>query len=143
MGGAVENGATKALIDWASYFVAHSPTMAPIAGGRARTISAQAGMALKRRVVPREIPSHGIMEGLFLDELHRRGEALIANDQIVVHHVQSQGFWNTFALHFHNGRSIGGFRKTCSRPDGQRMVTRSTRVAAPKPKCTRGSLEDR
>jgi hypothetical protein len=116
VGGAVDNGSTESLIDWANYFVAHSPMMAPIPGGRARTISAQAGMALKRRVVPKEIPSHGIMEGLFLDELHRRGEVLIANDQIVVHHVQSHGFWNTFAVHFHNGRSIGGFRKQTMNP---------------------------
>jgi Glycosyl transferase family 2 len=116
VGGAVDNGSTESLIDWANYFVAHSPMMAPIPGGRARTISAQAGMALKRRVVPKEIPPHGIMEGLFLVELHRRGEVLIANDQIVVHHVQSHGFWNTFAIHFHNGRSIGGFRKRTMNP---------------------------
>ena len=41
VGGAVDNGATARLIDWANYFVAHSPTMAPIRGGEAEMISAQ------------------------------------------------------------------------------------------------------
>lgn len=111
VGGGIENGSTDALIDWANYFVAHSPMMPPIRDGEARMISAQAGMALKRRVVPRDIPPQGMIEMLFLGELRQRGETLIANNQIVVHHIQSQGFWNTFAAHFHNGRSIGGFRK--------------------------------
>jgi hypothetical protein len=112
VGGAVENGSTEALIDWANYFVAHSPMMPPIRGGAVEMISAQAGVAFKRRVLPRHAPPHGIMEMLFLPELRRRGETLIANERIVVHHIQSHGFWSTFAVHFHNGRSIGGFRRS-------------------------------
>ena len=42
--------------------------------------------------------------------LYERGESLIADDQLVVYHVQSHGFFGTFAAHFHNGRSIAGYR---------------------------------
>jgi hypothetical protein len=35
----------------------------------------------------------------------------VANADLVVEHAQSHGFWNTFAVHFHNGRSIAGFRR--------------------------------
>jgi GT2 family glycosyltransferase len=116
VGGCVENGSTDRLIDWANYFVAQAPMMPPIQAGEAAMISAQAGMAIKRRVVPKEIPPHGIMEMFFLRELRQRGETLIADDQIVVHHIQSHGFWNTFAVHYHNGRSIAGFRKRTMAP---------------------------
>jgi hypothetical protein len=112
VGGVVENGPTTGLIDWANYLVAHAPMMAPIRGGETEMISAQSGMALKRRVIPQEIPPHGLMEMLFLRDLRERGEVLVASDELVVHHVQSHGFWNTFAVHYHNGRSIAGFRKS-------------------------------
>jgi hypothetical protein len=103
------------MIDWANYFVAHCPQMPPIPSGEARMISLQAGMALKRRALPREIPAWGFMEFLHVGKLLERGETLVANGEIVVQHVQSHGFWNTFAVHYHNGRSIAGFRKLESR----------------------------
>jgi len=111
VGGAVENGPTNGLIDWANFFVAHSPMMPPVRGGESRRISLQAGMALKRRAVPGDIPPEGLMEMLYVPQLRARGETLILDDGIVVHHVQSHGFWKTFATHYHNGRSIAGFRR--------------------------------
>jgi hypothetical protein len=51
-----------------------------------------------------------MMEFLFNRQLRERGELLIADDQLVVSHNQTWGFWGTFAAHFHNGRSIAGFR---------------------------------
>lgn len=47
---------------------------------------------------------------LFNRELTARGEKLVADDSLVVYHIQSWGFFGTFAAHFHNGRSIAGFR---------------------------------
>jgi len=68
-------------------------------------------MAFKRRALPPDIPPHGIMEFLYVPELRKRGEMLFASNDIVVHHVQSHGFWNAFAIHYYAGRSIAGFRK--------------------------------
>jgi hypothetical protein len=121
IGGAVENGSTDKWIDWANYFVAHAPSMVPIKGGRVEKIALQANMALKREYVVRQIPPLGVMEMLYVGELSRRGAVLIANPDIVVNHIQSQGFWRTFEVHYHTGRSIAGFRKETLKSTGLLM----------------------
>lgn len=110
IGGVVENGATTRLIDWANFFLVFGPFTAPIENGEQSRISLQANISYKARVVPRVVPPLGMMEMLFNRELIARGEKLVADDSLVVHHIQSWGFFGTFAAHFHNGRSIAGFR---------------------------------
>ena len=110
IGGAVENGATTSLIDWANFFLVFAPFVSPIKNGPCERICLQANISYKRRVVPRITSQHGVMEMLFTRQLCKEGEVLIADDRLVVSHVQSHGFWGTFAAHFHNGRSIAGFR---------------------------------
>ena len=51
-----------------------------------------------------------MMEFLFNRKLLEQGEILIADDQLIVSHNQTWGFWGMFAAYFHNGRSIAGFR---------------------------------
>ena len=110
IGGVVENGATTRLIDWANFLIVFGPFTAPIETGKQRTISLQANISYKRRVVPRKMSQLGMMEFLFNRKLREQGETLIADDQLIVSHNQTWGFWGTFAAHFHNGRSIAGFR---------------------------------
>ncbi len=110
IGGAVENGATTRLIDWANFLIVFGPFTAPIENGEQPAISLQANVSYKRRVVPRTTSPLGIMEFLFIRQLRARGETLIADDKLIVSHHQEWGFWGTFAAHFHNGRSIAGFR---------------------------------
>jgi hypothetical protein len=110
IGGVVENGATTRLIDWSNFLIVFGPFTAPIETGKQRAISLQANIAYKRRVIPRKMSQLGMMEFLFNRQLRERGEILLADDQLVVSHNQTWGFWGTFAAHFHNGRSIAGFR---------------------------------
>lgn len=110
IGGAVENGATERLIDWANFFVVFGPFTAPIENGEQEHISLQANISYKRHVLPRVAPEFGMMEMLFNRQLRLQSEKLVADDRLVVHHNQSWGFLGTFAAHFHNGRSIAGFR---------------------------------
>jgi hypothetical protein len=110
IGGAVENGATTSLIDWANFFLVFAPFVSPIRNGASERICLQANISYKRRVVERMASQLGVMEMLFTRQLRDEGEVLIADDRLIVSHVQSHGFWGTFAAHFHNGRSIGGFR---------------------------------
>ena len=42
--------------------------------------------------------------------LRRRGERLIADDPIVLYHIQSLGFRATCRIHLDDGRSVAGFR---------------------------------
>lgn len=110
IGGAVENGATARLIDWSNFLIVFGPFTAPIENGTQRAISLQANISYKRRVVPQKMSQLGMMEFLFNRKLREQGEILIADDQLIVSHNQTWGFWGTFAAHFHNGRSIAGFR---------------------------------
>jgi len=110
IGGVVENGATARLIDWANFLIVFGPFTAPIETGRQSTISLQANISYKRRVVPQKMSQLGMMEFLFNRRLYEQGETLIADDRLIVSHNQTWGFWGTFAAHFHNGRSIAGFR---------------------------------
>ncbi len=110
IGGVVENGATTRLIDWANFLIVFGPFTAPIENGRQPAISLQANISYKRRVIPRAMSQLGIMEFLFNRNLRDQGEILIADDQLIVSHNQTWGFWGTLAAHFHNGRSIAGFR---------------------------------
>ena len=110
IGGVVENGATARLINWSNFLIVFGPFTAPIEIGTQGAISLQANVSYKRRVVPRETSELGMMEFLFNRKLRDQGEILIADDVLIVSHNQTWGFWGTFAAHFHNGRSIAGFR---------------------------------
>jgi hypothetical protein len=110
IGGAVDNGATTSLIDWANFFLVFAPFVSPIRNGPSERICLQANISYKRRVVDRIASQLGVMEMLFIRQLRNEGEVLIADDRLLVSHVQSHGFWGTFTAHFHNGRSIAGFR---------------------------------
>lgn len=110
IGGAVENGATERLADWASFFIVNGPSMPPIRNGERTQISLQANVSYKRRVIPKSLPKLGRMEWMFNQALRAKGEKLVADDRILVCHVQSLGFRDTCRIHFDDGRSIAGFR---------------------------------
>jgi len=110
IGGVVENGATTRLIDWANFLIIFAPVLAPLVGGRRQEISLQANISYKRDRLPPPDPETGIMEMLLNRTLAARGETLVADERLVVSHVQSHGWAGTLAAHFHNGRSIAGYR---------------------------------
>lgn len=110
IGGGVENGATSTLVDWANFALVFSPFMPPIRNGESDQIALQANISYKRRVIPEAAGQLGLMEFLFNRQLRDRGERLVADGRILVYHHQSHGILRTCASHFHNGRSIAGFR---------------------------------
>jgi glycosyl transferase family 2 len=109
IGGAVENGATTRLIDWAIFLVGNSENLLPISMGERDHISGQANVSYKRWALPRLYPPIGMVEAHFQRELRARGETLVSDDRMVVDHVQSLGIRGTLAVNFHNGRCQGGF----------------------------------
>ena len=110
IGGVVENGATRRLIDWANFLIIFAPVLAPLGSGRRQEISLQANISYKRDRLPPPDSETGVMEMLLNRALASRGETLIADERLVVSHVQSHGWGGTLAAHFHNGRSIAGYR---------------------------------
>jgi GT2 family glycosyltransferase len=109
VGGAIENGATNSLIDWASFFYVNGHAMQPLGTRRTRQIS-QVNVAYKRRVVPATVPQLGRMEFMLNETLGAQGEKLLVDDRITVNHIQSLGFLDTCKIRYHSSRSVGGFR---------------------------------
>lgn len=110
IGGAVENGATETLMDWASFFIVNGAALSPLRSGEQKQVTLQANVSYKRHVIPKTIPELGRMEWIFNQHLRSHGEKLRADDSIIVEHVQSLGFQGTCMIHFHDSRSIAGFR---------------------------------
>jgi hypothetical protein len=109
IGGAVENGATNSLIDWASFFYANGSAMPPLGTKVSRQL-VQLNLSYKQRVVPRTTPELGRMEFMLIQTLREQGETLLVDDRIVQYHVQSLGFLGMCLLHYHGSKSVSGFR---------------------------------
>jgi hypothetical protein len=110
IGGAVENGATDSLMDWASFFYANGEAMPPLERGKCKRIT-QLNLSYKRRAISGTVRPAGQMEWMMNEDLRQQGETLVADDRIVVSHVQSIGFLGTCLLHFHGSRALAGFRR--------------------------------
>ena len=111
VGGAVENASTEHLRDWAGFFIANAPFLLPLQNGETDRISLQANISYKRRVLAKaNVGDLGVMEMLLNRALRDANETLVADDRIVVDHVQALSLPDFCALHFHNGRCIAGYR---------------------------------
>jgi hypothetical protein len=113
IGGAIENGSTDSLLDWASYFITQGPHMAPLGRGEVEVTTNEADLSFKRWALPPRAAADGpgFMAVLYTRQLARAGAELRVDDRMVVDHFQSIGVAETSAIHFHNGRSISGFRR--------------------------------
>jgi len=109
IGGAVENGATNTLIDWASFLYANGSAMPPLGTKVSRQLL-QLNLSYKQRVVPKTTPELGRMDFMYIQTLREQGETLLVDDRIVQYHVQSLGFLGTCLLHYHGSKSVSGFR---------------------------------
>jgi hypothetical protein len=113
IGGSVLNGATDLVMDWASFLIVQSAVAAPIASGPTDRIAGAVSVSYKRAALA-DIDEHagmGAMDALHQRELASSGAALFADDRIRVVHDQSLGFGGTVAIHYHAGRTFGGFRR--------------------------------
>jgi hypothetical protein len=118
IGGAIDNGTGTTSIDWAAYIVTQFPYAPPLPRGRVARTTGASNISLKRWAVERlPVPSDDTPLAL-LDSatISSDGEVLVSDDSIVVMHDQSLGFVGTTAIEFHNGRTIGGFRRAFMEP---------------------------
>ncbi|HEY7131044.1 MAG TPA: hypothetical protein VH440_02275 [Candidatus Limnocylindrales bacterium] len=113
IGGAVEQGDGREPIDWAAFVVTQLPYIAPLANGPVDRTTGATNLSLTRRGVAR-LPSHpdiGTIELFDSAALRDGGDILVQDDSFVVLHDQSLGVAGTSVIEFHNGRTIGGFRR--------------------------------
>ena len=113
IGGAIENGSTFGLIEWASYFTTQGPHMSPLGNRVVPTTTNEANVSYKGDVIAKVDPDEGLgfMAILYNRRLAEEGRILRVDDRIVVDHFETIGFGWTTSIHFHNGRTISGFRR--------------------------------
>lgn len=125
IGGAIENGSQDSLVSWAGYFITQGPHMAPLGDRVVAMTTNEANVSYKRAAVEAFDDNGGLgfMAILHNRRLAERGEILRVDDRMVVDHFEIEGFRATSELHFHNGRSISGFRRErgMARADWLRM----------------------
>ena len=110
IGGAVENGSDSRIQDCVHFLIANGPFMRPNEQGAGPTLTGQANVSFKKKVLTSELPEAGVHQMELNRELLNRGIELRMDDRLVVWHIQSLGLAGTCRMHFHTGRCIAGFR---------------------------------
>jgi AraC-like DNA-binding protein len=87
--------------------------MAPLGNRQVTTTTNEANVSYKRWALQRHDPDDGsgFMAILYNRRLAEAREILRVDDRIVVDHYETTGFGWTTSIHFHNGRTISGFRR--------------------------------
>lgn len=131
IGGAVENGSDTRVVHWASFFIVNGPAMPPLVDGPSRKVAGQATVSYKAHVVPREAPERGRMEWMLNESLRRQGHQLVTDSRIRVSHDQPLTFGEACAIHFHDSKTIAGFRLFEMTPVERALRTAACAVMAP------------
>jgi hypothetical protein len=110
VGGAVENGSVGSLLDRVHFLIAKGPYMKPVSRGGCGDLPGQENISYKRNALEDPFPKSGVSDFLFNRKLRKSAGTCLIDDRLVVQHFQSLGWAGTCRMHFHNGRSIAGFR---------------------------------
>ena len=127
--GAVDNGSTTRLVDWANYFMALCAFAPPARAQRQRAVPI-ANVSYKRACFKgmRHFPP-GWLEFDFNVRVLERDMAAIDN-RLLVHHVHSHSVAENVSGNYHNGRSTTGLASAEEQSLGRRLrVQRSVRRA--------------
>lgn len=134
IGGVMKNASSRYYIDIANFFLTFGLFTA--AGKKTRVYPPPAAnISFKRKVIPQTL-SAGDMEFVVNPRLCAAGVTQL-DDSLIVEHVQSRGFKNTCAAHFHNGRASAGM---VSLTPGMRSYRLLRCVALPFKLSYRGAL---
>jgi len=108
IGGAVENGHPELLRDCAHHYLIFGPAVAPLSRNGSPA-SGAANFSVKRALLP-SLPKADLAELFLVRELERAGVPMAVDERITVDHCQSFPVHQLCWYHFHNGRTIAGFR---------------------------------
>lgn len=110
VGGPTDNASRDRTIDWALFLRNHAPFLPGAGGSGVRSSLDRANVSFKRRVLPAEPSPAGRAEPFLEEHLRSSGERFYLDEHIVSDHRQSLGVLGTFAIAYHNGRAVSGFR---------------------------------
>jgi glycosyl transferase family 2 len=111
VGGAVRNGATRRLRDWAAFFCEYSEHMEPLPPGPTSSLTGM-NVSYDRRAIEAMAPllEEGRWETWLHPHLLDRGIALHAESDMALEHVKDFGFREFVSQRYHYARSHAGMR---------------------------------
>ncbi len=104
LGGAVANASDARVEDRMNYWM----TFATYAPGQVTARHPCIAQFIVKASAIAPAPKPGELEGPVIEKFKKVPGAIFVDPQLQVRHAQSHGFWNTFVVHFHNGRATGG-----------------------------------
>jgi len=113
VGGAIENGATSRITDWAVYFCEYSWTMLPLPHGEVDAITG-ANVSYKREALDLVTQSikRDYWEYFLQEELRKAGVKFLSAPAIVAQHKKEFGYVYFLSQRFHYSRSFAAMRRT-------------------------------
>jgi glycosyltransferase involved in cell wall biosynthesis len=111
IGGAVENGCTDRIIDWACYFADYGAFMLP-AEKKETPVLPGNHVSYKREAVVAALDAmqDGFRKTLFHWDLARRGVRFLFNPELVARWARRNSFGDFARRYFHNGRAFAAVR---------------------------------
>jgi glycosyltransferase involved in cell wall biosynthesis len=112
IGGAVENGSRKRLVDWAAYICEYGKFMLPFAPGPSTDLPGP-NVSYKRDILEKtcgDLLDRGVWENMLHGRLLSRGMELRMDPSIVVYHAKTFGFWEFLTQRYYFGRSFAAAR---------------------------------
>ncbi|MFO0809722.1 MAG: glycosyltransferase [Gemmataceae bacterium] len=111
VGGAVANGATWRVTDWAVFFCEYAGSMPPMPTGRVADTPGN-NTAYDRRLLDRLGPEIGaeVWESFLHRRLREFGEEFVLDPGMEIVHKKEFGFWYFLSQRYHYSRSFAGMR---------------------------------
>lgn len=112
IGGAVENGSCRRLVDWAAYLCEYGPFMLPLSPGPTSDLAGP-NVSYKRHILEEmcgDLLDQGVWENVLHSRLLQRGMQLYLQPAILVFHQKTFGFLEFLGQRFHFGRSYAATR---------------------------------
>jgi hypothetical protein len=113
IGGAVENGATRRLDDWAVFFIGHFRDMPGIGSSHRVAMAGLSNVSFKRAALKglEDIDRMGVNEAMHQRALSSRGQIVLIDDRLTVRHIQSRGLKNMIEISWHSTRTNAAMRR--------------------------------
>ena len=111
VGGAVENGATKRLMDWAVFLCEYSGFMSPIPDGDAEFVTGN-NVSYRREAIEQidESTKKDFWEYFLQAELRKKNVKFLSAPAITINHKKEFGFFYFLSQRFHYSRSFAAMR---------------------------------
>ena len=112
VGGAVENGSTRRLIDWAVFLCEYSNFMSPIPDGEVEFLAGN-NVSYKRTVIEQidESVKNDYWEYFLQAEMKKKNIKFLSAPSITIDHKKEFGFFYFLSQRFHYSRSFAAMRR--------------------------------